>query len=108
MAIQRHETSLESSDAKPAEVLLKAPHVGVPTIDSPPFRCCRSKQWTVGRIGTGQFYDALRGEVVKIAGERLELGDDSQNVGMRYWPPYLAPEIAVLRARKRSGGATAS
>lgn len=86
-------------DADSLEVPLDARQVGIASIDPASFDRHPCEQWSEPGIGFGEHDGLLRGEVVQIAGEPLELGDDAKHVGVRNGATDLeraAPSATVL------------
>lgn len=73
---------LEASYAEPPEVLLDAANVGVASIEEPPFGGRGDEERAKLRHRSGELDHPLGAEIVKVANECLELGDDPEHVGV--------------------------
>lgn len=76
----RLQSSRQSTDAEPPEVLLEAANIGVTTVDEPSLRCGRSEERSELCRGIRQVHEALGREIVEIPHEGLELGDNAKDI----------------------------
>lgn len=81
-AVSSADPSLETAHAETAEVLFHAAHVGVPAIDEASLGGGGDEDRTKLVARSGKVHHPFSGEVMKVTDERLELGDDVENIGM--------------------------
>lgn len=77
-------------DAKPSEVMLDAACIGVASIDGPALSRRRDEERSELRGGRGEIDHSFGAQVVEVSHERLELRNDSEDVGVGDWPTELA------------------
>lgn len=86
---ERCDTAVDAADPDPPEVLFKAAQVRVAAIDHAS-QGGRSNQHCLRvRADPGHANHRFGRQVVKITGKRLELRDNTQDIGMRNRPPEL-------------------
>jgi hypothetical protein len=82
-------TGADASDTDSPEVHLQAAQVRVPSVDHPSAGRRGDQHGLRTRIRPRQTDRRLSREVMKIARKRLELRDNSKDIGVRHWPSDL-------------------
>lgn len=102
--VMHRDTAADASDPDSPEVHLQATQVRVPSVDHPSAGRCGDQHGLRTRISPRQADKRLSREVMKVAGKRLELRNDSKDIGVRdrsadLQRPARTIDLAELRVR---------